>query len=181
MKKNLMQLGRSMVEMLGVLAIIGVLSIVGIQGYKKAMLRNKANDMWDVAMKFKNDVDAMRFVNPDENCGGTKIYVSAPSYESVKDMPSIKGATAPRSYCYLDRSDLIPSWASGDPTNFMALVDYSGTKPSVEIRHIRIGNLCSTFLPNGAQVSGTITRWRWMASGDGNNYECRRFDSGIAF
>ena len=38
------QLGRSMVEMLGVLAIIGVLSVGGISGYRYAMLRNKVNN-----------------------------------------------------------------------------------------------------------------------------------------
>ena len=37
--------GRSMVEMLGVLAIIGVLSIGGIAGYTMAMNRYKANEI----------------------------------------------------------------------------------------------------------------------------------------
>lgn len=37
------QTGRSMVEMLGVLAIIGVLSVGGIAGYSKAMLKYKLN------------------------------------------------------------------------------------------------------------------------------------------
>jgi type II secretory pathway pseudopilin PulG len=37
------QLGRSMVEMLGVLAIIGVLSVGGIAGYAKAMFKFKIN------------------------------------------------------------------------------------------------------------------------------------------
>ena len=37
--------GRSMVEMLGVLAIIGVLSIGGIAGYTMAMNRHKANEV----------------------------------------------------------------------------------------------------------------------------------------
>ena len=37
--------GRSMVEILGVLAIIGVLSIGGIQGYKYAMDKHRANDI----------------------------------------------------------------------------------------------------------------------------------------
>ena len=40
MKQN--QYGRSMIEMLGVLAIVGVLSIGGIAGYSKAM------EMWKV-------------------------------------------------------------------------------------------------------------------------------------
>ena len=41
MKNN--QTGRSMVEMLGVLAIIGVLSAGGLAGYSKAMFKHKLN------------------------------------------------------------------------------------------------------------------------------------------
>ena len=41
--------GRSMVEMLGVLAIIGVLSIGGIAGYTMAMNRYKANELLNAA------------------------------------------------------------------------------------------------------------------------------------
>lgn len=37
------QLGRSMIEMLGVLAIVGVLSIGGIAGFSEAMFRDKLN------------------------------------------------------------------------------------------------------------------------------------------
>ena len=37
--------GRSMVEMLGVLAIIGVLSVAGIAGYTVAMRKHKANEI----------------------------------------------------------------------------------------------------------------------------------------
>ena len=37
------QSGRSMVEMLGVLAIIGVLSVGAIAGYSKAMMKYKLN------------------------------------------------------------------------------------------------------------------------------------------
>lgn len=49
MKK--LEQGRSMVEMLGVLAIIGVLSIGGIAGYTMAMNRNRANNVLDLANK----------------------------------------------------------------------------------------------------------------------------------
>ncbi len=45
MKTN--QSGRSMVEMLGVLAIIGVLSVGGIAGYSKAMNKYKLNKFVD--------------------------------------------------------------------------------------------------------------------------------------
>ena len=44
--------GRSMVEMLGVLAIIGVLSIGGIAGYTMAMNRYRANEVLDIAAKY---------------------------------------------------------------------------------------------------------------------------------
>ena len=44
--------GRSMVEMLGVLAIIGVLSIGGIAGYTMAMNRFRANEIIDMANKY---------------------------------------------------------------------------------------------------------------------------------
>ena len=37
------QLGRSMIEMLGVLAIIAVLSVGGIAGYSKAMQKFRTN------------------------------------------------------------------------------------------------------------------------------------------
>ena len=41
--------GRSMVEMLGVLAIIGVLSVMGIAGYTQAMKKYKANEILNTA------------------------------------------------------------------------------------------------------------------------------------
>ena len=50
MKK--LESGRSMVEMLGVLAIIGVLSIGGIAGYVLSMNRYRANQGIDLANKY---------------------------------------------------------------------------------------------------------------------------------
>ena len=41
------QIGRSMIEMLGVLAIIGVLSVGGIAGYSKAMMKYRVNKTID--------------------------------------------------------------------------------------------------------------------------------------
>ena len=52
MKKLKSQSGRSMVEMLGVLAIIGVLSAGGIAGYSLSMRRHRANGVVDLASKF---------------------------------------------------------------------------------------------------------------------------------
>ena len=49
-KKN--ESGRSMVEMLGVLAIIGVLSVGGIAGYSLSMRRHRANQVVDSMSKY---------------------------------------------------------------------------------------------------------------------------------
>ena len=49
MKSNLNESGRSMVEMLGVLAIIGVLSVMGIAGYRSAMTKMRSNELLNEA------------------------------------------------------------------------------------------------------------------------------------
>ena len=41
--KTSLNIGRSMLEMLGMLAVIGVLSVGGLFGYKKAMVFHKTN------------------------------------------------------------------------------------------------------------------------------------------
>ena len=51
MKFKKLESGRSMVEMLGVLAIIGVLSVGGIAGYSLSMRRHRANQVVDFAAK----------------------------------------------------------------------------------------------------------------------------------
>ena len=52
MKFKKSQSGRSMVEMLGVLAIIGVLSVGGIAGYSLSMRRHRANQIVDTMSKY---------------------------------------------------------------------------------------------------------------------------------
>ncbi|MBQ6854135.1 MAG: hypothetical protein IJO11_01675, partial [Alphaproteobacteria bacterium] len=44
MKVKINEIGRSMVEMLGVLAVTGVLSVGGIMGYRFAMDKYRANE-----------------------------------------------------------------------------------------------------------------------------------------
>ena len=52
MKFKKTESGRSMVEMLGVLAIIGVLSVGGIAGYTLSMRRHRANGVADAMSKY---------------------------------------------------------------------------------------------------------------------------------
>jgi hypothetical protein len=55
-----MQSGRSMVEMLGVLAIIGVLSVGAIAGYSKAMMKYRLNKHAEAANMLINNVLQMK-------------------------------------------------------------------------------------------------------------------------
>ena len=60
-KRN--QKGRSMVEMLGVLAIIGVLSVGGISAYSKAVEKHKANEALHKASMMATTVSAFAMTN----------------------------------------------------------------------------------------------------------------------
>ena len=51
-QKTTSDTGRSMVEILGVLAVIGVLSVGGIAGYKMAMEKYRSNQVVDMANKY---------------------------------------------------------------------------------------------------------------------------------
>lgn len=65
--------GRSMVEMLGVLAIIGVLSAAGLAGYSKAMAKHKFNQTVDqISMIISNITNT--FINEEDysSLGTTK-------------------------------------------------------------------------------------------------------------
>lgn len=73
------QAGRSMVEMLGVLAIIGVLSIGGIAGFNMAMLRYKTNELADTIDKLfvlietesVNDAESYGYITYEDAFGKT--------------------------------------------------------------------------------------------------------------
>ena len=73
--------GRSMVEMLGVLAIIGVLSVAGIAGYSMAMRKLKANDIIDLASK-------ARIVAMAGDGGSGRAYTSADLASITGEAPS---------------------------------------------------------------------------------------------
>ena len=74
MKNN--QSGRSMVEMLGVLAIIGVLSAGGLAGYSKAMFKHKLNNTMDQITMLVTNIRTMYGTQGD--------YVGLNSRKAVK-------------------------------------------------------------------------------------------------
>lgn len=56
MQNKLNQSGRSMIEMLGVLAIVGVLSVGGISGYTRAMLKYRTNSATELLLTIAANV-----------------------------------------------------------------------------------------------------------------------------
>ena len=66
------QSGRSMIEMLGVLAIIGVLSVGGIAGYSKAMTKYRINKTIEQITLIAGNVRA--FWGPQKNYEGVRCY-----------------------------------------------------------------------------------------------------------
>ena len=69
--------GRSMVEMLGVLAIIGVLSVGAIAGYSKAMMKYKLNKLSDQMNHIMSAVsrNTSSFNNLSEGASLTNLFI----------------------------------------------------------------------------------------------------------
>lgn len=83
--KNVNESGRSMVEMLGVLAIIGVLSVGGIAGYTLAMNRYRANEILNAASMVA--IEAVARASTSAN-GSANV-----AYNSLGGMSNPTGAT----------------------------------------------------------------------------------------
>ena len=76
------QSGRSMVEMLGVLAIIGVLSIGGISGYSKAMAKYRVNKTLDQISMLVMNIRA--------------LYASSINYSGLNNQIAIQMGIIPK-------------------------------------------------------------------------------------
>ena len=87
--------GRSMIEMLGVLAIIGVLSIGGLAGYTMAMNRYRANNILDYVSRCAvlAQTRGMGDETADTTCAALMPGEDAPS--SVAGAVTRASATAP--------------------------------------------------------------------------------------
>ena len=73
---NKTQSGRSMVEMLGVLAIIGVLSVGGIAGYSKAMFKHKMSKTMDILSYAVSRVIVLDTLNLGNEIGGAQDAIN---------------------------------------------------------------------------------------------------------
>lgn len=86
--QKIMQCGRSMVEMLGVLAIMGVLSIGGIAGYSKAMMQYKINKASDQITQIVSGLRTL-YSSQDEydvSCPGTGCAIIQKGHVAPDEM-----------------------------------------------------------------------------------------------
>ena len=66
--------GRSMVEMLGVLAVVGMLTVGGITGYSKAMTKYKINKTVDIVMQINSNIRTL--YASQKNFSGLDCYTN---------------------------------------------------------------------------------------------------------
>lgn len=85
MKNN--QFGRSMIEMLGVLAIIAVLTVGGIVGYSKAMLKWQVNQQIEIISQLLNTMIQYRESLGRDLQNGTSYQSLMPMFVSTGNMP----------------------------------------------------------------------------------------------
>lgn len=171
------QQGRSMIEMLGVLAIIGVLSVGGIAGYSKAM------EMWRIN---KTVGEYSMFVaglveHIDEFNNINKEGTQYPLVETVKAMNLV-----PETWSIVSAQDLRDTWG-----NQVGIFTRSGHF-QLEIRQGKgngkaAGKFCEAMFRNFAQPLSDVLymvrfhRWQFLSSyyygnaycGD-ENTECLR-------
>lgn len=79
------QSGRSMVEMLGVLAIIGVLSVGAIAGYSKAMMKYKLNKQSEQLSTIINA--SIRYYNDLRLISSEGVYNLIPILDKLGEIP----------------------------------------------------------------------------------------------
>ena len=78
--------GRSMVEMLGVLAIIGVLSVAGIAGYSMAMKKYKTNEYLNAASQLVILAQAKKALDPTKNTADLATDLGGANVAGVTSM-----------------------------------------------------------------------------------------------
>lgn len=134
------QSGRSMVEMLGVLAIIGVLSIGGISGYSKAMAKYRVNKTLDQI--------SMLVINI------RTLYSSAISYNGLNNAVAVQMGIIPR--------DMLNTSIASAGTGDVSIVNaYSGQVDIgvVDKTNDRQFSIVYSGLPQEACVSIATADW----------------------
>lgn len=137
--------GRSMIEMLGVLAIVGVLSVGGIAGYSKAMAKFKTNKVIDQINTISTNIRT--------------LYSSQRNYAGLNNGTAIKMALIPSEMYQPDSQNNYASTeaitnAFGGNTTVEAVVQGTAQADSENAYVIAIDAL-----PKTACVSIVTTDW----------------------
>ncbi|MBR2299883.1 MAG: hypothetical protein IJ870_04845 [Alphaproteobacteria bacterium] len=130
MKNN--QNGRSMVEMLGVLAIIGVLSAGGLAGYSKAMFKHKLNNTMDQLTMLVTNIRTM--------------YGTQDSYKDLSNVQAVSLGIVPAAMKGTAKAAVAPQGKEGED-GYVA-----GSAASQELVNPFKGTV--TIEPSGATAKG---------------------------
>ncbi len=167
-------LGRSMIEMLGVLAIIGVLSVGGIAGYSKAMEKWKVNKLIGEYTEF--------MFNAIEHADDIRKVPNGSCYADI--MQSLNAI--PTSWTYDNASNVhdrlnnrIQIWRGGSDLVFeIYLLEEYEVKDSYSLAEQRV-QLCRELFLNFVQPLSEFVDYSYVWRGDaqtlnqlwyGNNY-----------
>ncbi len=132
--------GRSMVEMLGVLAIIGVLSIGGIAGYSKAMAKYKLNKAQDQIFMIITNIRT--------------YYAGKGSYGGLDNQEAIKLSIAP--------SDMLPN---ADKTSANGIRSAFGGKVNIKAVDDNVGQFSIEFQDIGTETCISLMSSDWGTDG----------------
>ena len=169
------QNGRSMIEMLGVLAIIGVLSVGGIAGYSKAMHRYRINKYIEQVTLTAGNVRA--FFAPQRNYEGLDINVIKKAKlvpdemwdgNSIKDVFGFRFSLVAGCYtgslCKDEKSFAIYSYGKVDDETFIDIASYDWSV--VGCRIIGGYGMHSGFMEMPADLDSIITFREKLKSSD---------------
>jgi len=162
--KRIDELGRTLMEMMAVLAIIGLLSAMGLQLYRKAIVKMYAQEAWASVFKFLDDARNYDRLHPGEAkaqyCSGTAALCG--------------------SYFPLEDFDILPTFAKGDPANFYVIANKAlihqqqGESKVMYIKNIRVDGLCSALFPGAKNQTSYL-----QIKKDDVTYRCYRANSKV--
>jgi type II secretory pathway pseudopilin PulG len=144
MKKST-QAGRSMIEMLGVLAIIGVLSVAGIAGYSMAMNKYRTSRVMDEIQMLGTNIRT--------------LYATQGSYNGINTKLLFEVQVMDRAMCPESSGNCKTSGtnAFGGDINVNSANGGSGTDSAFSIEYVNI--------PRNACVTLATTAWGGSSSG----------------
>lgn len=166
--------GRSMIEMLGVLAIVGVLSVGGIAGYSKAMNKFKTNKVGDQIQMISTNIRT--------------LFSSQRTYEGLTNGMALQAGLIPGEMYDADSgnsysSSYLITNAFGGKT-FIAVADQSSTGDNMAF------TIAVDQIPQSACVSIATTDWggdagsglaaMWIGDGAADKAETMAADSTLS-